>query len=969
MVTAKTDDQALREALDNSTGNLTLREFVPRSDLVEMHESEHFVQFYETDEFLLHTLSGFIATGIHAGEAAMVVATRAHREALEQRLQACGLDVVNIRASGQFVVLDAAETLAMFMADGFPNAARFTQIIGSMIAQAAHGRNGIRIFGEMVALLWAEEQYDAAIGLEALWNNLRETHAFTLFCAYPINSFDGIALAKPLRDVCAEHSHIIPAESYTELASPDERLRAIIFLQQKARLLQAEILERQAVEERLRASEIRYRRLFEASNDAILILDSTTRKITDANPSAHKLLGFRHEELLGKELWEIGLIADWVSNLQAFQTLREQQMLHYEHVPFRTNDGQHRDLECVSTMYQANGNQVIQWNIRDISKRKQAEAALSVVKDELEIQVEDLRRLHEMSLSLTSTLDIDSVLREVLRAALDLHGTSLGLLWLCDPQREGLSLKVSSGFDAAFLEHIALLPSGGSACGTCYEQRRRIVVEDVESDSSFDAYRETIRVAGFRACHSTPLITRSDTLIGVLSVHFGMPHRPSGRETRLMDLYARMAADFIENARLHHQIQQELAEREQILIREHKARAEAESANRMKDEFLATVSHELRTPLTPIIAWAQRLRRAKLDETTVIRGLEVIERSAKSQAQLIEDILDVSRVIAGKLRLSIEPVDAAVIINAAIDSVQSAADAKHIQLAVTLDPSGRHILGDSQRLQQVIWNLLSNAIKFTPTGGRVDVRLERSDATSLISVSDTGEGISADFLPFIFDRFRQADSTSTRRHSGLGLGLAIVRHLVELHGGTVQADSPGVGYGAVFTVRIPLAVADQRAKSQSRALESVDVSAQISGQIEPLPSLDGVQVLLVDDDADTLQILKVMLMEHKARVQVAASTVQALDVLQWYKPDVLVSDLAMPDEDGYSLIAKVRAREAKSGKHTPAIALTASVHIEDRARAVAAGFNMFLPKPVETSELITAIARLIESGATKFVRA
>jgi signal transduction histidine kinase/ActR/RegA family two-component response regulator len=403
------------------------------------------------------------------------------------------------------------------------------------------------------------------------------------------------------------------------------------------------------------------------------------------------------------------------------------------------------------------------------------------------------------------------------------------------------------------------------------------------------------------------------------------------------------------------------------LTHEQMARAEAESANRLKDEFLATVSHELRTPLNAIIGWSHMLRNDGLDEATAARALETIERNAKSQAQLIEDILDVSRVITGKLRLNVGQVDAASVINAAVDCVQLAADSKGIELEVTLLPAARHVSGDPGRLQQVVWNLLSNAIKFTPPGGRVAVRLERVNSTVQISVSDTGEGISQDFLPFIFDRFRQADGTSTRRHGGLGLGLAIVRHLVELHGGTVQADSPGAGLGATFTIRLPLAVAEKGAKSHIRDTESPRLDNDANAALKPLPSLDGVRVLLVDDDQDSIQMLAVILADYKAMVQTAASAAEALEVFQWYKPDVLVSDLAMPDEDGYSLIRKIRALPSESARQTPAVALTAYVRVEDRTRALSAGFNMFVPKPVEPNELITAIANLAEPGVTDFI--
>jgi signal transduction histidine kinase/CheY-like chemotaxis protein len=843
LLNADNNGKSIREAFAGNTG-VTARELAPSLDWSEFGESEHFVQFYEADEFLLTSLSGFIGMGLSMNDACIVVATNAHRESLDERLQAYGLDVLSARASGQYLPLDAAETLAKLMVDGSPEPWRFAEIIGGLVARAATNGRRVRIFGEMVALLWEQGNTDAAIRLETLWNDLRRTHPFLLFCAYPINACGGESLAEPLHGVCAGHSRVIPAESYAALANPDERLRAIIRLQQKAVSLQAEIAERQ-----------------------------------------------------------------------------------------------------------------------------EAEAALCALKDELEIQVADLRRLHEMSVGLTSTLDMESVLKEVLRAAMTVQGTDLGLLSLCDPERDGINVKVHSGFDEEFLRQVEWVPAGDGACGTSYGERRRVVIEDVEVDPIFAGYREAARHAGFRACHSTPLFTRGGKIMGVLSVHFREPHRPSERETQLMDLYARMASDIIENARLHHRVQQELEEREQLLAREQMARAEAETANRMKDEFLATVSHELRTPLNAIVGWAHMLRRGGLDEAAISRAVETIERNARSQAQLVEDILDVSRVITGKLRLNIGPVDMATVINAAIDSVQLAAESKSIRLEVTLDPLARHISGDASRLQQVIWNLLANAIKFTPTGGRVEVRLERAVANAQIQVSDTGEGINPEFLPFIFDRFRQADGTSTRRHGGLGLGLAIVRHLIELHGGTVHADSPGEGCGASFIIKLPLAIADRSRKSRRADLESLWPNDQSDGQPEPLPSLEGIQVLLVDDDRDTLQMLTAMLTECRAKVQAASHAEEAMELLQWFRPDVLVSDLAMPGEDGYSLVGKVRALDAERRTPTPAVALTAYARVEDRTRALSAGFNLFIVKPVEPHELISAIANLTESAASQFGRA
>jgi CheY-like chemotaxis protein/anti-sigma regulatory factor (Ser/Thr protein kinase) len=291
--------------------------------------------------------------------------------------------------------------------------------------------------------------------------------------------------------------------------------------------------------------------------------------------------------------------------------------------------------------------------------------------------------------------------------------------------------------------------------------------------------------------------------------------------------------------------------------------------------------------------------------------------------------------------------------------VQLAADAREIQLAVTLDPSARHTIGDSNRLQQVVWNLLANAIKFTPANGRIEVKVERAGRYAQLCVSDSGQGISAEFLPFIFDRFRQADGTTTRQHGGLGLGLAIVSQLVELHGGTIKAESKGEGKGATFIINLPLAPSHEGSLRREHVTQRLATENKDESKVV-VPQLHDVCVLLVDDDPDTLQILSVMLEESKASVQIAASVREALEILEWYTPDVIVSDLAMPDEDGYSLISKIRQAENGSYRQIPAVALTSYVRVEDRTRALSAGFNMFVPKPVQPNELITAIANLAE---------
>ena len=463
---------------------------------------DHFVQFYEKDDFIIESICRFVIDGLQASEAVIIVATDEHLNALNRRLSERGLDVVAAITTGNYVPVSAEATLAQIRINGLLSEERVRDVIGNTLLQTRITGRRLRVFGELVALLCAEGEFEAAVQLENIWNEFKLTHPFSLYCAYRLDGFSD----QTITDVCRTHSHVIPAESFTTLPSADSQARAIAVLQQKAKLLETEI------DERLRAEE----------------------------------------------------------------------------------------------------------NLR-------------LANEQLESQI-----------------------------------VTLG----------------------------------------------------------------------------------------------------------------------------------------EVVTREQSARAEAETANRMKDEFLATVSHELRTPLNAIIGWTHMLRRGRLDDETESRALETIERNAKSQAQLVEDILDVSRMISGKLNLQKVSVDIAAVVNAAVESVQLAANSKNIKVGINLDPAAQFVRGDASRLQQVVWNLLSNAIKFTDDGGRVDVSVERHNAHVTIEVTDTGSGIHKEFLPYVFERFRQADGASTRRHNGLGLGLALVKHLVELHGGTVTVASEGEGRGATFTIEL-----------------------------------------------------------------------------------------------------------------------------------------------------------------------
>ncbi|MEW6492464.1 MAG: ATP-binding protein, partial [Cyanobacteriota bacterium] len=495
-----------------------------------------------------------------------------------------------------------------------------------------------------------------------------------------------------------------------------------------------------------------------------------------------------------------------------------------------------------------------------------------------------------------------------------------------------------------------------------YTRLFKLPTLDVVGKTTFDiypeefakTYLENIRKVAqtqevIEAIESAP---RPDGILGEFLVYKFPITDASGRS-----LVGGVAIDITERKRAEE-------EREQLLAREQEARSAAETANRLKDEFLATLSHELRTPLNSMLGWTQLLQTRKFDQATTARALETIDRNTKALAQLIEDLLDVSRIMTGKLRLDRRAVGLASVIDAAIEAVRSAAEAKDIHIKMAFDPLVEPVLGDSTRLQQIVWNLLSNAIKFTPKGGRVEVCLEREDANAKVTIADNGQGISPDFLPYIFDRFRQADGTITRSHGGLGLGLAIVRHLVELHGGSVYAESPGVGQGAKFIVKLPLKDSYPAANKDFQTLLASDEQSVLSNDAPQESSLliQGLWILVVDDEPDARNLMTTILEANAAEVTAVASASEAFEIIagecSMRRPDILISDIGMPLEDGYSLIRKIRTLPPAEGGRIPAVALTAYARDEERARAIEAGFHIHLAKPVAPEKLVRVVAKL-----------
>jgi signal transduction histidine kinase len=570
-------------------------------------------------------------------------------------------------------------------------------------------------------------------------------------------------------------------------------------------------------------------------------------------------------------------------------------------------------------------------------EREEARATAERARSEAETATRGLRRVQQISDVAVGDLllKLDDLLHAMLtRVQTVLEADTAAMLLRTLPEEEGegeqLVVRAALGLDGDADAHPRVRIGTGFA-GRIAQDRCPQLLSPVDETRLVSP----LRGQGLRSLAGVPLVAEG-RLLGVLHVGSRQEGKFSQEDIGVLQL----AADRLAVAMLR------TASRDELM----RARDAAEAANRAKDTFLATVSHELRSPLSPILTWSRMLREGILDAGKTARALETIERSAKSQAQLIEDLLDVSRIVAGRMRLEVRPIDLVPMIQAAVDVVRPAADAKALRLHVGLDRKVGTISGDAERLQQVVWNLLSNAVKFTPEGGRVSVVLARVNYHAEIAVSDSGKGISPDFLPHVFERFKQEDSGPSRSHGGLGLGLAIARHIVELHGGTIHAESPGDGRGAVFTVKLPLIqierMADevtQRHPTTGGAPESV-----------PYPTLRHVRALVVDDDPDSNESVRVLLGSCGAEVRVAGSAAQAREVLSEWTPHVLVSDIGMPGEDGYEFIASLRAQE----NELPAVAFTAYATTEDRVRLLGAGFQAHVAKPLDPAELIAIIASL-----------
>src|SRR5262245_51134002 len=814
----------------------------------------------------------------------------------------------------------------------------------------------------------------------------------------------------------------------------------------------------------LRESEHRYRRLFETAGEGILILDRDTRRITDANPFMTELLGYTREELIGKELFEIGLLRDEHESQAAFRRLREDRFIRHENLPLQTKAGQRLEVEVVANLYQENGRSVIQAHIRDIAERKRAEEALRESEARLAIEVKTMRDLYDCSARLQTAPDLQTALEEILQSSIRLMRADFGKVQLYDAERKVLRLAALHGFDEKFVETLRVVDTeDDTACGRAVRTGKRVIIEDVEQDELYAPYRKAAAAAEYRSVQSTPLYDREGALLGALSTHWRAPHQPSEQDLRRLDLYARQAINFIIRARAEKELREseerfrsyfelgligmaitsgtkgmlevndeickilgyerdellkmtwaemthpddlaaDIANFERVMAGEidgykldkrfirkdgriidttisvkalraadgavdhfialledvterkraeealrksewltHEKAAELADLHRRKDEFLAMLSHELRNPLSPILNAAHILRLQKDENPLQQQARAVIERQVNQLSRLVNELLEVSRVITGTIRLRPERLDIRGVVEQAVESASRVIDQPGHQLFVSLPAEPVWLEGDAARLEQVVINLLNNAAKYTQEGGMIWVNLQPEGDVVTLRVRDTGVGIAPELLPRIFDLFTQADRSLDRSQGGLGIGLSLTQRLVELHHGEIEADSAGLGQGSEFMVRLPV-------------LRTSEMETDMTSTGTTKQAAQGWRILVVDDNVDAANMIAMMLQLYGHQAETVYSAKSALEMAVEYRPDFVVLDIGLPGMDGYEVAR--RLRQTPELRDTPLIAATGYGQDADRQRSEEAGFDYHLVKPIDPEKLQTVLELL-----------
>lgn len=691
-------------------------------------------------------------------------------------------------------------------------------------------------------------------------------------------------------------------------------------------------------------SQAELKALIQYSEDAI-ITKTLEGRIQSWNPSAERIYGYHASEVIGQPITLLLLPDQYEEEKDILRRLsRGERIEHYE-TRRRRKDGCMLDVSIsISPIKNRDGRIIGAANIsRDISAVKQAEQEREMLLERERDARNEAEALNEISKILSAEREMDSLLQKVTDAATRVTRAQFGAFFYnaVNEQGESYLLYTLSGAPKEAFAELGS-PRNTPLFAATFGGSRVLRLDDVQRDPRYGRLAPHHGMPKghlpVRSYLAVPVVSRKRGVLGGLFFGHSEPGRFTESAERLAVGIAAQAAIGIEIA--------------ELLKQEKAARQEAERANRLKDEFLATVSHELRTPLTGIMGWAQVLMESQSDETVTKRAVSGIARASQNQMQLVNDLLDVSRIVTGQLKLDVKAVDFVSIVQAALDTVRLMAEAKGVVISLQSRIGSCPVKGDGNRLQQVVWNLLTNAIKFTPRGGAVGVEVDQRDRDVILTVTDTGIGIKKHDLPVIFDRFMQGDSSSTRVQSGLGLGLSIVKYIVEMHGGSVAAESPGPGKGAVFTVTLPRG--DRRAEETAAPARPVAQPASAT--------LSGVKAIVVDDEQEVLDLMRILLTQAGAEVRVTRSARETLDLLDSWQPHVLVCDIAMPQEDGYSLIRRVRGRSPEDGGQIPAVAITAYARTEDRQMALRAGFQEHIPKPFQKEQIVRIIAGLVKRG-------
>jgi PAS domain S-box-containing protein len=882
-------------------------------------DGHHLVQFYEDEAYLLDAVGRFLRAGLDAGDRLIVIAMPDHRDAFIRSLHDRNVD--GAIADGQLLLFDARETLARFMVDGRPDPSRFFRTLEGMLAQTTHNRPDVRVraYGEMVDLLWRDGEQTAAIALEELWNEASRAHAFSLLCAYVMANFYKGGDTAHFAEVCRAHSHVLPAESAAtldgvamppevdlELSRMRDRVRALELELEQSREVEKALRhsaseQRFAAQEKLLASEARFHHLVDAVTDYAIFMLDPAGHVATWNPGAKSTKGYDADEIIGQHFSVFYAPEEREAGKpdQILEILRHEGRFEDESWRVR-KDGSRFWANVVITALRGSNGEITGFAkvTRDLTSRRGVE--------------EHRRELAKAQLARTAAEEERArllTLLEQLPASVNLlRGPDLVLEFVHPNTTKALGGRKLAGKpllvaipefrDQPYHEHLQRVYETGES----FEQHGALVWLVVDG-RKVESYWDSVYL---------PMRDASGAIEGVMTFDVDVT--------------------------------------ESVL-----ARRELEQTSRAKDEFLATMSHELRTPLNAMLGWATILTShggRPYDEAKLARGLEVIERNARAQERLVGDLLDMSRIISGKLRLSLQRTEISSVIHAAADVVRPAAEAKGVRLLLDIDPDIGANIGDPDRLQQVVWNLLTNAVRYTPRGGRVTVTGERGPSGICVRVRDTGSGIRSEHLASVFERFRQIDSSTTRSQGGLGLGLAIVRHLVEAHGGSVEAQSDGEGRGATFKITLPIHALEP-APAEEETYGAGDMPGPAREAALRPALLQGVRALIVDDDPDSLELLDHVLVSAGAQVTAAKSAHEGLAAGGPF--DIIVSDIGMPGMDGYSFIRCLRSREA--GADVPAIALTAYAREVDAKHALRAGYQEHFAKPVDARKLIQAVKR------------